>query len=230
MNSYLIVGGTNQERLNRAKAQISNFKFPISNFENNPDLLMVQPELSISIKQIRELQKFLSRKPYQAEIKVVIMPEAEKMTLPAQNSFLKTLEEPPENSLIILCCPNKDQLLSTIISRCQLIKLPPKSEIKLDKSLITNYSLLITKILKSGAGKRLQLIEPYTKNREEAIKFCQEMIFVLRHKLLLLSKKKSSDLLITNYSLLITQLQKAIGLLQANVNVKLSLENLALTL
>ena len=229
MNSFLITGGTNKERLEKAKKLIKQ-NTSVKKLEPHPDLLMIQPELSISIKQIRELQKFLSRKPYQAEIKVVIMPEAEKMTLPAQNSFLKTLEEPPENSLIILCAQNQDQLLPTIISRCQLIKLIPKPEIELDKSLITHYSLLITQLLQAKVGKRLQLIEPYTKNREEAIKFCQEMIVVFRHKLLLLSKKKSSGPLITHYSLLITQLQKAIGLLNSNVNVKLTMENLVLTL
>ncbi|GAI75624.1 unnamed protein product, partial [marine sediment metagenome] len=154
LNSYLITGGNHQERLAKASKVLQNGG--TTELTNTPDLLLIRAHPSVQIRDIRALQKFLSLKPYQAEIKTVLIPEAEKMTIPAQNSFLKTLEEPPENSLIILCCPNKEQLLPTIISRCQLIKLPPKSEIEVNKSLITNYSLLITKILKSGAGEKLQ--------------------------------------------------------------------------
>jgi len=222
MNSYLIIGGTSQERLKKANSLITHYSLLIT--VSHPDLLIINPDPSISIKQVRELQKFLSRKPYQAEIKAVIIPEAEKMTIPGQNAFLKTLEEPPENSLIILCCPNEDQLLPTIFSRCQIIKLPSKSEVELDQKKLTIHYSLFTKILKSSAGKRLQLIEPYTKNREEAIKFCQEMIVTLRHQWI------NNKSLITHYSLLITQLQKAIGFLNSNINVKLVMENLVINL
>lgn len=257
MNSFLITGGDQQERLNKAKALISNFAGRVL-LENNPDLLIVKPDpsksllrggrmhssdggtTSIGIKQVRALQKFLCRKPYQAKAKVVLIPEAEKLTLPAQNCFLKTLEEPPENSLIFLCCPYQDQLLPTIISRCQLIKLIPKSQIKISKSLITNYQSLITKIAKASPGQRLKLIEPYTKSREEAIKFCQEMIVVLREVMMLKAPRirQLADYKNTNKNnsseveefRLIASFQKTLSLLQSNINVKLALENLVLNL
>lgn len=218
MNSYLIIGGNLEERLKKAGQIIKGSGLKIKSSDSHPDLLKVIADLSIGINQVRQIQKFLSLRPYQASIKVVIIPEAEKMTVPAQNSFLKTLEEPPENSLIILSSQNKDQLLATIISRCQLIKLTSKTEFKLSEKEIKEKYSFFKNLLKAGPGKRLQLIEPYTKNREEAVKFCQEMILVLRKKGLAEHKEK------------ILFFQKTLTLLKANVNVKLSLENLVLKL
>ena len=224
MNSYLISGGTGQERLKKAQKLISDFGFRISDFKNNPDLLIIEPLLSIGINQIRSLQKFLSRKPYQLSIKTALIPQAEKLTIPAQNAFLKTLEEPPANSLIILTCQSQEQLLATIVSRCQTIKLVPKPEVTLDQPLITHYSLLITQLSKAGVGERLKLVEPYTKSREEAVKFCQEMLtFFLSHHL---SHPKG----VIPFTPVIKALQKTLNLLQANVNVKLALENLVINL
>jgi DNA polymerase III gamma/tau subunit len=221
MNSYLITGGHYQERIKKAR-KIAGFWQP------HPDLLMIKAELSVGIKQIREGQKFLSRRPYQGKIKVVVILEAEKMTLPSQNAFLKTLEEPPANSLIILSAPSHDDLLATVISRCQLIKLKPQSQIKLKKSLITHHSSLIAQWLKSSAGQQLELIEPYTKSREEAIRFCREMIAILRKYLT--KEKRLSKLSMDDNQLLaaIKNFQQSFSLLQANINVKLVLENLVL--
>lgn len=260
MNSFLITGGNYRERLERAKKLIEKrldkpstpglrnspriYAGEKENLGAEPDLLIIKADPSIGISQIRDLQKFLARKPYQAKIKAVIISKAEKMTVPGQNAFLKTLEEPPKNSLIILGAQNQDQLLPTIISRCQLIKLPPKPEIEINKSLIAHHlpaqagSLLITQLLQAKVGHRLQLIEPYTKSREEAIKFCQEMIVVLRETMMLKTPRGCYTLKNTNMNnssevkkfRLITSFQKTLHLLQANINVKLALENLVLKL
>ena len=56
----------------------------------------------------------------------MIITEAQNLTLPAQNALLKTLEEPPAHSLIILTTPNPALLLPTVVSRCQVIHLAPK--------------------------------------------------------------------------------------------------------
>lgn len=249
MNSYLITGSTHDERLEKAKKIVTSYKpstrafgpsscrraqaegLQVTSLENHPDILLVNPAPSVGISQVRQLQKFLSRKPHQAKIKTVILPEAEKLTLPAQNAFLKTLEEPPAHSIIILCSQSKENLLPTIISRCQIIQLATKIE-KIDKSLIIYYSLLITKLLNSKVGERLKLIEPYEKTREEAIKFCQEMILVLREILIndKVNKKANLQLTTDNLQLIITSLQQTLNLLKANVNVKLCLDNFVLGL
>jgi DNA polymerase III gamma/tau subunit len=119
VNSYLITATNYEERIEKAKKLVGFW-------EPHPDFLLIQAHPSISINDIRQIQKFLSRRPYQAKIKAVVLAEAELMTIPAQNAFLKTLEEPPANSLIVLGSQNQDQLLATIISRCQIINLKSK--------------------------------------------------------------------------------------------------------
>jgi DNA polymerase III delta prime subunit len=76
---------------------------------------------SIKIDTIREIQKMLYLYASESCYKVVIIDDADQMLLPAQNSLLKMLEEPPENSLIILIVKNPKILLPTIRSRCQTI-------------------------------------------------------------------------------------------------------------
>ena len=216
MHSYLIIGANLQQRLNKAKKLVGNIN-------EGPDVIHLRAFPSIGINQIRQLQKFLSQKPFQKDFKTALIAEAEKLSIPAQNSFLKTLEEPPALSVIILCCPNKNLLLPTIISRCQLVELPYEPEFVLENKLSAEYYSLYLKIIKAGPGQRLKLIEPYTKNREEAEKFLKEMMITLNKY----SAKKGKNLKIIN---IISYFQKTLDLLQANVNVKLALENLIINL
>jgi len=87
---------------------------------NHPDLHFVEADgNSIKIEQIRTMQKELSYKPLEAPKKVCIIDDAEKLNLAAGNALLKTLEEPTNNTLIILLTAQPDALLSTVRSRCQ---------------------------------------------------------------------------------------------------------------
>lgn len=90
----------------------------------NPDRLIISSEKNIGIGSVRTLEKFLQRKPYQENIKTAVITQADKLTLPAQQALLKTLEEPPAHSQIILLCPSENRLLPTIVSRCQVKHLP----------------------------------------------------------------------------------------------------------
>ena len=99
----------------------------------HPDLFILEPkkhsptakEAVLKIDDIRELQKKLIYLPYEGSTKVVIIDNAEHMNPQAANSFLKTLEEPPTKTLIILIASNPYQLLPTILSRCQGIRFYP---------------------------------------------------------------------------------------------------------
>lgn len=84
----------------------------------NPDLIIVDQE-KLKIEDIRNLISELSLKPYQFERKVAIIENFENVTDEGANSILKTLEEPNASTIIILLVKNKEQLLATIISRCQ---------------------------------------------------------------------------------------------------------------
>lgn len=86
---------------------------------NHPDYLEIQPDGNyIKIAQIRQMQEEIYKKPIISEKKVFIINDAEKMTEEAQNSLLKTLEEPPEYIAVILIVSNENLLLNTIKSRC----------------------------------------------------------------------------------------------------------------
>jgi DNA polymerase-3 subunit delta' len=82
---------------------------------------------SISIEKIRDLKNEAKYTPYEARKKVFILTEAAKMTREGANSFLKLLEEPPENLIIILINTSLSTILDTIKSRCQIVYFPPLS-------------------------------------------------------------------------------------------------------
>src|SRR3990172_246416 len=81
----------------------------------------------IKIDQIRQVQADLALKPFQGEKKVLIVDGAEDMNPASANAFLKTLEEPPGDTLIVLISSMPQGLLPTIRSRCQEIRFHPLS-------------------------------------------------------------------------------------------------------
>ena len=89
---------------------------------SHPDFLLVSPEKgAIKIAQVRELIKKLSFAPYEAKTRVVVVEDVHSMRQEAANALLKTLEEPPENNILILTADSAGNVLQTILSRCQTI-------------------------------------------------------------------------------------------------------------
>lgn len=88
---------------------------------NHPDVLWVRPESKsriISIEQMRDLMATVDLKPAVAEYKVAIIVGADRLKAEGANAFLKTLEEPPAKSVLILLTTERQRILDTIISRC----------------------------------------------------------------------------------------------------------------
>jgi DNA polymerase III subunit delta' len=102
----------------------------------HPDVHSVRPESKsrrIVIDQIRELEQSVQRKPLVASGKAVIIYDADRLQPQAANAFLKTLEEPPPNSLILLLSSLPEAMLETVLSRCVEVPLlgparPPSGE------------------------------------------------------------------------------------------------------
>ena len=111
MQTFLITGGTKEERMEKA--------LKIAGAVQKEDLTILESETTLGIGEVRTLKHQLFLKPYASKNKVAIIPEAEKLTLAAQNAFLKTLEEPPRDTILILATASKDLLLPTILSRVQ---------------------------------------------------------------------------------------------------------------
>jgi DNA polymerase III subunit delta' len=94
----------------------------------HPDLLVISPEeRQIRIDEIRLIDDVLSLKPFEGRKKAVIVDDAETMNISAANAFLKTLEEPPGESVIILVSSRPELLPGTIRSRCARIDFSPLS-------------------------------------------------------------------------------------------------------
>jgi DNA polymerase-3 subunit delta' len=121
-HSYLLTGDRSESLENLAlglAGQVLN-----GAPQEHPDFHAVRPESKsrhITVKQVRELEHELYLRPYLAPLKVAVIFDAERMCLAgasAANAFLKTLEEPPAHTLILLTSARPAMLLPTIISRC----------------------------------------------------------------------------------------------------------------
>lgn len=133
---------------------------------NHPDLQIIRPSGAwIKIDQIRELQKRIIYRPLEGVRKVYILTEAERMNLEAANCLLKTLEEPPADSGLILLTTNLDALLPTIRSRCQIIPFHPLVVSELAGHLMERFDIDQSQALRVAAttggavGKALTLLQ-----------------------------------------------------------------------
>lgn len=81
----------------------------------------------ISIEQVREVQKEASLKPYEGAFRVFVIDGVDRLSDEAANSLLKTLEEPPEQVVLVLLASDADAVLPTILSRCRRLDLRPVS-------------------------------------------------------------------------------------------------------
>lgn len=95
---------------------------------NHPDVRLIRPlpeKKEISIQQIRDLERELNYRSFGGKRKIALIDPATLMNLSAQNALLKTLEEPPENSWIVLIATNSGGLLPTVRSRCVRLGFAP---------------------------------------------------------------------------------------------------------
>lgn len=108
----------------------------------HPDVMLIEPEgNSFIIDQVRELQREINLKSFEAKTKFYILDEVDKMTAAAANALLKTLEEPPPHVVFVLLTSNLDSLLPTIVSRCQVTRFKPISTSNLVGLLVSRYQV-----------------------------------------------------------------------------------------
>jgi DNA polymerase-3 subunit delta' len=107
---------------------------------NHPDVREVSDEgPSIKIDSIRKLRDEINLKPFEGRWKVFIIPDAERLTLSAANCLLKTLEEPPERSLLLLTAANPSRIMPTVRSRCQTLPLRPLGVEAVENALVGRW-------------------------------------------------------------------------------------------
>jgi len=91
-----------------------------------PDIVSFRLEAnkkSIGVDEVRNIIAETNKKPFEGDRKVIIIHEMDKMTEAAQNTLLKTIEEPPHGVYILILCENIESVLDTIKSRCEIYKL-----------------------------------------------------------------------------------------------------------
>ncbi len=143
----------------------------------NPDVLVFgyPGEKMIKVDHIRQdIERLIHLAPYENPYKVFIIDGAQRMNFNAQNAFLKTLEEPPPNSVIILITTLADLLMPTIRSRCQSVVFQPleTGQVKsfLEKENLGNdNSELVSRISGGSISRALNTDEDYLRKRTEYI-------------------------------------------------------------
>lgn len=181
---------------------------------------------SIKIEQIHEFIRTTQLKPYSHKFKVGVIISAEKATREAQNALLKTLEEPPKNTFLILTASSQTKLLPTIVSRCQIIELAGKEKSRIDKRTIKT-------ILNANIVKRYEMIEEMVKQKnkaqvaEEVNNLIETLLGYFRGRLLKSHKDPQKSKNLFEIIKLIESTRLAID---KNVNLRLALENLMINL
>lgn len=160
-----------------------------ANSGNHPDIIKVTHEKpnTISVDDIREqINNDIMIKPYSGAYKIYIIPEADLLTVQAQNALLKTIEEPPEYAVIFLLTENAQSLLPTITSRCVMLKLRNIKTTLIRKYLMEQMHVpdykadMCAAFAQGNMGRAIMLAssERFNEIREEAVqllKYINEM-------------------------------------------------------
>ncbi len=153
---------------------------------NHSGLKIIEEEKVIKVDEIRELIKDIQLKPYEGKKKVYIICDADKINMQGQNALLKTLEEPPQYATIILLTTKRNSLLSTIVSRCQTIRLNLVS-LEIIKYYLVNEKKAneeeaqkIAAFSGGNVGKAVKLLEDvaFHERMENVIKICTDLMNV----------------------------------------------------
>ena len=130
----------------------------------HPDVQWVRPESKsrrITIAQVRELMRTICLKPHEGRMKVAVLVDAECLQQEAANAFLKTLEEPADNSILLLLTASPEQLLETILSRCLRVQFASAHGVQLtrDQEQVVDAILeALTDRNRGSTGKAYRLL------------------------------------------------------------------------
>ncbi len=133
------------------------------------------PSRDIRVEQIRALQERLSLRGLESPRKIVIVASSEAMNPQAQNAFLKTLEEPPSDTTLVLLCSALDRLLPTIRSRCSKVHFGPlpldylAQRVQQERKLEPGTAALVAVMAGGSLGRALALDVKALARRKELI-------------------------------------------------------------
>lgn len=217
---------------------------------SSPDFSIIDENgKSIKIETIRNLIEKVIEKPIFSKRKVYIINDFENMTKEAQNCLLKTLEEPPEYATIILITSDENKILTTIKSRCTIVKFVQlsSSEIKeyVSKYLEENVKDEMIEYCGGSIGKAIEVLEhsetyeaiskAFENIQSKSIKsfwddckilYDKENIYNLLDFLIVLFYSKSKEEI--KYLYCVDTINEAIKRLKVNTNFEMSIDNMLL--
>jgi|SRR3989344_2888089 len=238
MQSFIIVSRNKEEREKYALSlcddyKIDNFDISVVEQEKSAPSESKQTTKSIGINEIRNFKKKIFLKPFRGKTKAVILKVSETLTMDAQNSLLKILEEPPADTIIIITVSNKDSLLGTIHSRCKLIELV-KEQVKFSEEEEKKYLNKISSLYSASVGEKLAFAESFGKNKEETLILIEKIIILIRQKIIDIKigkKENDEDLSATKFLNLLIFFQNAYKTISTtNANIRLTMENVFLSI
>ncbi len=129
---------------------------------NHPDVFRIRPERSIGVDAIRELIANIQLRAFADGYKAVIIEQADRMTPQAQNCLLRTLEEPPTNTVFFLTCDVLSAILPTLLSRSRLVRLAPLPKEAMLRRLAAHgiapeRAVLLEALAQGSVGKALTI-------------------------------------------------------------------------
>lgn len=167
--------------------RISKFNYPQSAdsddwkkiiWTDHPDVgMVVAPKRVLRVDQMRQIEVAANYRPFEGAARVFLVEDADNLNDESSNALLKVLEEPPHTSFIILLTARPAQLLSTVRSRCQMIRFSPIAAEQIEQFLTANKlasgkeARIRARVARGSIGRALsQDTEKFSKQREAMLK------------------------------------------------------------
>ncbi|MDQ3817253.1 MAG: DNA polymerase III subunit delta' [Acidobacteriota bacterium] len=146
-------------------------------WSDHPDVALARPyNRLLRIGPMREIEQEANYRPYEGRARIFIVEEADKLNPFSSNALLKTLEEPPATSHLILITSRPATLLQTIRSRCQMIRFAPLSPEEIESHLMSGGKFsksdaqLLSRIARGSLGRALQTnLDAYREQRDSML-------------------------------------------------------------
>ncbi len=224
MIARLIISPDIQTRVEEIKKILTTSQISL----NHPDLLYLPSGEKLGVEQTKKIREHLSVKPYSAKGRVMVVEDASVMTVEAQNSLLKTIEELPENALMILGAKSESDLLPTVVSRCQIVILkgaqrPIESD---EKDAIASLQHDMDTLQTSTISERFEYIEKL-KDKEE---FLHALVVYFREILHKTGSPRFGEAGLGSTKEFLKELLQAEQWAGQNVNIRAILEYLMLVM
>ena len=224
MNTIILTGGNNSTRALAVDETLRKWDIhPLYTIQ----ILKNEDKQSIGVEDIRDALSHLSLLPPENKNQCLLIPEMDILTTEAMNALLKTIEEPPSHTFILIVSANADAILPTIRSRCQTIILKSENLIltpEVEKEYQQNLSILST----GTKREKLTLLKKYLK-REDALSWIDNFLPYIETKILAQSRPSDSYDDVRKAAALAKKLLFARDLLNRNIHPILVMDSLALT-